>query len=83
MILERFILNKAIKLVCPPLARSLATSPDPWLDRDTYGWFLPVQTRWKDNDQYLHMNNAVYHAIFDSVINIYLIRCGLPEPHHP
>jgi hypothetical protein len=22
--------------------------------------------RWKDNDQYLHMNNAVYHGIFDS-----------------
>ena len=21
-----------------------------------------------------HMNNAVYHAIFDSIINIYLIR---------
>ena len=29
---------------------------------------------WKDNDQYLHVNNAVYHAIFDSAINIYLIR---------
>ena len=33
------------------------------------------KSRWKDNDQYLHVNNAVYHAIFDSAINIYLIRC--------
>ena len=46
--------------------------------RETYKWFLPFQTRWLDNDQYGHMNNAVYHGIFDSVINIYLIRkCGL------
>ena len=33
-----------------------------------------MQTRWLDNDQYGHINNAVYHAIFDSVINVYLIR---------
>ena len=47
-------------------------------EKDNYGWFLPVQTRWKDNDCYGHMNNAVYHAIYDSIINIFLIRhCGL------
>ena len=46
--------------------------------KDTYKWFLPFQTRWLDNDRYGHMNNAVYHGIFDSVINVYLIRhCGL------
>ena len=27
-----------------------------------------------DDNQYGHINNAVYHAIFDSVINVYLIR---------
>lgn len=70
MILERFILNKV-----NILQRALCTSPpDPWSQLASYTWFLPVQTRWKDNDQYLHMNNAVYHAIFDSVINVYLIR---------
>lgn len=42
--------------------------------KSRYVWFLPVQTRWKDNDQYLHVNNSVYHAMFDSVINVYLIR---------
>lgn len=42
--------------------------------KSRYAWFLPVQTRWKDNDQYLHVNNSVYHAMFDSVINVYLIR---------
>ena len=46
--------------------------------RTEYKWFLPFQTRFLDNDRYGHMNNAVYHGIFDSVINIFLIRhCGL------
>ena len=46
--------------------------------KDYYRWFIPVQTRWKDNDCYGHMNNAVYHSIYDSIINIFLIRhCGL------
>eukprot|EP00092_Neocalanus_flemingeri_P039180 GFUD01042643.1.p1 GENE.GFUD01042643.1~~GFUD01042643.1.p1 ORF type:complete len:241 (-),score=48.25 GFUD01042643.1:89-811(-) len=51
-----------------------STSRLSWNQKSHYVWFLPVQTRWKDNDQYLHMNNSVYHAIFDSVINVYLIR---------
>ena len=46
--------------------------------KDYYRWFIPAQTRWKDNDCYGHMNNAVYHSIYDSIINIFLIRhCGL------
>ncbi len=24
---------------------------DPWTLKSSYSWFLPVQTRWKDNDQ--------------------------------
>jgi len=52
----------------------------PWTNTQHFRWFLPVQTRWKDNDQYLHVNNAVYHAIFDSVINVYLIRHAGMDP---
>jgi len=49
-----------------------------WKDIKSYKWFLPIQTRWKDNDQYGHVNNAVYQSYFDSVVNVYLIRhCGL------
>jgi len=49
-----------------------------WRLRDNYHWFLPITTRWKDNDIYSHMNNANYHSVFDSTINVYLIRyCGL------
>ena len=40
--------------------------------------FLPIQTRWSDNDQYGHVNNIIYYSYFDSIINHYLIhRCGL------
>jgi hypothetical protein len=80
MILERFILNKVNllrhSLRIPPsrLFALDSSSVGFWNCKTNYPWFLPVQTRWKDNDQYLHMNNAVYHAIFDSVINVYLIR---------
>uniref|UniRef100_UPI00398ECFCC uncharacterized protein n=1 Tax=Pristiophorus japonicus TaxID=55135 RepID=UPI00398ECFCC len=43
-----------------------------------YPYFLPIQTRWQDNDQYGHVNNIVYHGYFDTLINHYLIRyCGL------
>ncbi|XP_051885626.1 uncharacterized protein LOC127577959 [Pristis pectinata] len=46
--------------------------------RGTYPYFLPIQTRWQDNDQYGHVNNIVYHGYFDTLINYYLIRyCGL------
>lgn len=45
-----------------------------WKNKSNYGWFLPIQTRWKDNDCYGHINNAVYHSIYDTVINNFLIR---------
>ena len=35
-----------------------------------------IQTRWDDNDVYGHVNNAVYYAYFDTVINRYLIEAG-------
>ena len=41
-------------------------------------YFLPIQTRWSDNDQYGHVNNAVYYELMDTIINNYLIwYCGL------
>ncbi|XP_040494850.1 uncharacterized protein LOC103659348 [Ursus maritimus] len=43
---------------------------------EAYGYFLPIQTRWQDNDQYGHVNNAVYYSYFDTIINHYLIRSG-------
>ncbi|XP_041074951.1 uncharacterized protein LOC121294869 [Polyodon spathula] len=51
---------------------------DFYRQRTIYSYFLPIQSRWQDNDQYGHVNNAVYHGYFDTLINHYLIRyCGL------
>jgi len=38
---------------------------------------IDIQTRWNDNDLYGHVNNVVYYAYFDTVINRYLIDAGL------
>ena len=45
--------------------------------RSTYRHFLPITTRWMDNDAYGHVNNVVYYAYFDTVVNEYLIAAGL------
>jgi acyl-CoA thioester hydrolase len=35
-----------------------------------------IQTRWNDNDVYGHVNNVVFYAWFDTVINRWLIAEG-------
>ncbi len=44
--------------------------------RSQYAQFMPVQTRWMDNDVYGHVNNVVYYSYFDTVVNRYLIDPG-------
>ena len=44
--------------------------------RSSYRHFLPVGTRWMDNDVYGHVNNVVYYAYFDTAVNTYLITEG-------
>jgi len=41
-----------------------------------YGYWETVGTRWKDNDIYGHVNNAVFYSLMDTVINDWLIRHG-------
>ena len=47
--------------------------------RAQYRHFLPIQTRWSDNDAYGHVNNVVYYSWFDTVVNEYLIAAGALE----
>ena len=42
---------------------------------------LDVPTRWNDNDIYGHVNNTEYYAVFDTVINTYLIQAGGLDIH--
>ena len=44
--------------------------------RGAYPGFLAIPTRWMDNDTYGHVNNVVYYAYFDTVVNEHLIRAG-------
>ena len=44
--------------------------------RRDFPHFAQLQTRWADNDVYGHVNNVVYYAYFDTVINRYLIDEG-------
>jgi acyl-CoA thioester hydrolase len=54
-------------------------SPSP---RTAYRHFLPITTRWMDNDVYGHVNNVVYYSYFDTVVNEYLIRAGVLDVEH-
>src|SRR5476651_1545028 len=48
----------------------MADSP---VTRAAYRLFVPITTRWMDNDVYGHVNNVVYYSYFDTVINRFLI----------
>ncbi len=50
--------------------------------RRAYRYFLPIVTRWKDNDVYGHVNNVEYYSFFDTVINQYLVTRGGLDIHH-
>ena len=49
--------------------------------RAAYPHFLPIPTRWMDNDLYGHVNNVVYYSYFDTVVNRYLIDPGGLDIH--
>ena len=34
--------------------------------RDRYRHFLPIPTRWMDNDVFQHVNNVNYFSFFDT-----------------
>jgi len=49
--------------------------------RADYKHFLPLQTRWADNDVYGHVNNVAYYGYFDTIVNEYLIGAGALDIH--
>ena len=42
--------------------------------REDYLYFEQLNTRWRDNDVYGHMNNAVFYEYADTVVNGWLIK---------
>jgi len=49
--------------------------------RADYKYFVPITTRWHDNDLYGHVNNVTYYSYFDSVANHFLIHQGGLDIH--
>ena len=45
--------------------------------RTAYRHFRAIETRWRDNDAYGHVNNVVYYWYFDTVVNRYLMDEGV------
>ncbi|NYT84298.1 acyl-CoA thioesterase [Pollutimonas harenae] len=39
--------------------------------------FVPITTRWMDNDVYGHVNNVNYYSFFDTAVNQNLIDMGM------
>jgi acyl-CoA thioester hydrolase len=48
--------------------------------RQHFARFVPMTTRWLDNDVYGHLNNIVYYVFFDSAVNQLLIEAGRLDP---
>lgn len=46
-------------------------------NRSQYAVFIPITTRWMDNDQYGHVNNVVYYSYFDTAVNQWLFNNSL------
>lgn len=50
--------------------------------REHYAFFLPIQTRWADNDLYGHVNNVTYYSYFDTAANALLIQEAAFDPKY-
>jgi acyl-CoA thioester hydrolase len=61
------------------VAEAKTARQTPW-GRNSFARFVPVSTRWSDNDPYGHINNAAYYYFFDTAVNAVLIEAGLLDP---
>ncbi len=49
--------------------------------RSDFARFVPISTRWMDNDIYGHVNNVVYYSFFDTAVNQFLVEQGALDIH--
>jgi len=57
-------------------------SDEPHMLPNAYLYRSRIKTRWHDNDVYGHVNNVVYYAFFDTVVNEFLISEGGLDIHN-
>ncbi|MEM8658056.1 MAG: thioesterase family protein [Pseudomonadota bacterium] len=53
--------------------------PRPRAPRTAYAHFQTMTTRWRDNDVYGHLNNAVYYEYVDAAVNAWILSAGALE----
>lgn len=53
----------------------------PTIRRTDYRFALPIPVRWADCDAYGHVNNAIYYAMMDQVVTIYIVKAGVIAMH--
>ena len=41
--------------------------------RSDFRWFLPITTRFMDNDAFAHVNNVIYYSWIDTAVNRFLM----------
>lgn len=70
------------KPIILPTANDSNGKADERSNRSYYKYYIPIQTRWMDNDMYGHVNNVQYYSYFDTVINEYLIKYGNLQPNN-
>lgn len=49
----------------------------PSLYREDYRHSLAIPVRWADCDAYGHVNNAIYYAMMDQVVTVYIVETGV------
>lgn len=47
------------------------------LYREDYRHALDIPVRWADCDAYGHVNNAIYYAMMDQVVTVYIVESGV------
>jgi len=47
------------------------------LYREDYRHTLAIPVRWADCDAYGHVNNAIYYAMMDQVVTVYIVEAGV------
>lgn len=62
-----------------PAAKTKRSAPP---KRGDYAGFVPITTRWSDNDIYGHINNAIVYFYFDTAVNQLLINSGALDIHN-
>lgn len=57
---------------------------EPRTARGDYRHFMEIAPRWRDNDAYGHVNNAVFYEYVDTTVNSWIVaNSGLDVPRSP